>query len=415
MEFSSRLSRRDLTKQSAIIAGAAIALGGVRPGVFAQEATPADGGGEGGPGLPPLPEGATVVAQGLFNPRGLFMTEDGTLYISEVGVGGDEVLSGPPPGSEEGEGEATPVEGGAEEATPVEEAPPSTRGYTGQISVVAPDGTQSVLVDGLASYSDLVGPGGITGFDGDIYFTIGGSAPLMGLERLDGEGWVLRVNLETGEVEQVADIGQFEIDNNPDGTDVNPNLYDMVATDDGGLYVNDAGGNVIYNVDPVSGEFSPVAILPLEGGFPEPSTDPAAGERQVVPTGLAKGPDGTIYASLLGEAWPADAPSIVTVAADGTIGTYAKGLQVIVDIAFGPDGNLYATSLTTDFATFAPGEILRINADGTAETVVPGVFMPHGIAFDAEGNLYVAVYTMMSGPGAPAGQVIRIDGVATPA
>jgi hypothetical protein len=134
-----------------------------------------------------------------------------------------------------------------------------------------------------------------------------------------------------------------------------------------------------------------------------------------VPTGSAKGPDGTIYVSLLGEGWPADAPSIVSVAADGTLGTYAKGLQVIVDIAFGPDGNLYATSLTTDFATFAPGEILRINADGTSETVVPGVFMPHGIAFDADGNLYVAVYTMMSGPGMPAGQVVRIDGVAAPA
>lgn len=38
--------------------------------------------------------------------------------------------------------------------------------------------------------------------------------------------------------------------------------------------------------------------------------------------------------------------------------------------------------------------------------------MPHGLAFDADGNLYVAINSLVSGPGMPAGQVIRIDGVA---
>jgi hypothetical protein len=38
--------------------------------------------------------------------------------------------------------------------------------------------------------------------------------------------------------------------------------------------------------------------------------------------------------------------------------------------------------------------------------------MPHGVAFDAEGNLYVAINSLMSGPDMPAGQIIRIDGVA---
>jgi hypothetical protein len=411
VHFDSKVTRRDVTKTSVAIAGAALAAGTLGAKVYAQEATPATPAEGGAPGLPPLPEGATVVAQGLFNPRGLYMSESGTLYIAEVGVGGDEVLTGPAPGEAE---EATPVDGA--EATPVEEAgPPSTRGYTGQITAVAPDGTQTVIAEGLASYSDLVGPSGVAEFDGSIYFTVGGSAPAIGLERLDGEGWVGRVNIESGELEWVADLGQYEIDNNPDGTDVNPNLFDIVVTDDAGLYVNDAGGNVIYNVDPVSGEFAPVAILPLQGGLPEASTDPAAAERQVVPTGLAKGDDGTIYASFLGEFWPADAPSIVTVASDGTLGVFAKGLQALVDITTGPDGNLYATVLTTDFENFGPGQILRVNADGTTEVVVDGVFMPQGIAFDPDGNLYIVIFAMMSGPGAPAGQVIRIDGIATPA
>lgn len=340
------------------------------------------------------------------------MAEDGTLYIAEVGVGGDEVLSGTvPPGEEE----ATPVTDDIAEATPVEEAgPPSTRGFTGQISMVAPDGTQSVYVEGLASYSDGSGPSGIEVLDGQVYFSVGAMAPAIGLEPLEGEGWVGRVT-DTGEVEWVANIGEYEVANNPDGTDVNPNPYDLVATDEGGLYVNDAGGNVIYNVDPATGEFEPVAILPLQGGLPEPSTDPAAAERQLVPTGLAKGDDGTIYACFLGEFWPADAASIVTVDPDGNLGTYATGLQALVDITVGPDGNLYASVLTTDFENFGPGQVIRVNEDGTSEVVVDGVFMPQGIAFDADGNLYIAVYTLLSGPDAPAGQVIRIDGVAAAA
>ena len=47
--------------------------------------------------------------------------------------------------------------------------------------------------------------------------------------------------------------------------------------------------------------------------------------------------------------------------------------------------------------------------------MLDGVMMPHGIAFDADGNLYVAINSLMSGPDMAAGQVIRIDGVATSA
>jgi hypothetical protein len=62
------------------------------------------------------------------------------------------------------------------------------------------------------------------------------------------------------------------------------------------------------------------------------------------------------------------------------------------------------------------GSVYRVNtADGTAEPVVQGLMMPHGIAFDGDGNLYVTVYTLVSGPGMPAGVVARIDGIAAPA
>ena len=47
-----------------------------------------------------------MVAEGLWNPRFLAFGDDGTLYITENGVGGDEVIGQPESGT--GELEATP-------------------------------------------------------------------------------------------------------------------------------------------------------------------------------------------------------------------------------------------------------------------------------------------------------------------
>ena len=78
----------------------------------------------------------------------------------------------------------------------------------------------------------------------------------------DGTGEVSVVDLATGEAAQVAELGSFELENNPDGTDVNPNLYGMDLGADGLLYVNDAGGNTLYSVDPATGEFALVGVVP---------------------------------------------------------------------------------------------------------------------------------------------------------
>jgi hypothetical protein len=349
----------------------------------------------------------------LLSPRNLAWGDDGTLYITENGAGGDEVLNVPPPGEEAPA--ATPIteEEPPVEATPVEEGPPSTRGYTGQITAIAPDGTQSVVASGLASYSDGVGPVGITNLGGEIYFTIGGAAVGIGIDPLPEENTVNHLLLDTGDVELVAEIGPYEEENNPDGTDVNPNLYDLVALSDGTLVVNDAGGNVVYTVDPATGDFSPLTILPLQEDLPDASADPAGVDRQVVPTGLATNADNDVFVSLLGEFWPADAPSILSVAPDGTVASVATGLQTIVDITVGPDGHMYASSLSANLAGEMgpdPGSVIRVLEDGTVEPVVEGLFFPHGIIFDDEGNLYVSVYALIPG----AGVVARFDGIAVP-
>lgn len=413
--FDASVSRRDFGKAAIAVTAAAAAPAVVLKAVAAQDATPV--GDEGGMmGLPPLPEGATVVAEGLFNPRFLAFGDDGTLYITENGVGGDEMLAGP---GGTNEGDATPAGEGAS-ATPVEEpqGPPSTRGYTGQISAVAPDGTQSVLASGLASYSDGVGPVGIALGAGAVYFTIGGVAVGAGMPPLPEENTVNKLDLATGEVTVISELGPYEEANNPDGSDVNPNLYEMAVTADGALLVTDAGGNTVYSVNSETGEFALLGVVPnFEAltGAPMPAE---AGSGQPVPTSITVADDGTIYVGLLSEMWPEGTPTVLSMnAADGTFEPVGGPLLFNVGLTAGPDGWIYASELfgmVEGSDQPGPGRVVRMNpADGTVETVVEGIMMPHGTAFDAEGNLYVAINTLMSGPGMPAGQVIRIDGVAS--
>lgn len=90
--FDESMSRRSFAKSAAGVS-AGIALGvPASAAVMAQDATPVA---EEGLGLPPLPEGATVVAEELWNPRFLAFGDDGTLYITENGIGGDEIVGQP--------------------------------------------------------------------------------------------------------------------------------------------------------------------------------------------------------------------------------------------------------------------------------------------------------------------------------
>ena len=379
----------------------------------AQEASP-----EAGPGGPPLPAGCGVLASGLVTPRFVAVADDGTVYVTEAGIGGDEAFEDPLAAPPE-DAPATPL---AEQEA--EAAPQQTRGFTGQVSAIAPDGTVSVLATGFASYSGGVGPGGITiGPDGMLYIVVGGSAIIAGLEPLQGENTVFRIDPATGETTAVAELGSYEVENNPDGTDVNPNLYGLALGGDGMLYASDAGGNIIYQVDPETGDFSHFAVVPAldapvevgDEASPVAEGDPAAaGARQPVPTGLAVDADGALNVVLLSEFWPPDAASVLTVGEDGAFTGVANGLFFAVALTAGPDSALYVTQIFASFEGEAPGpgNVLRILEDGTTEVAVDGLALPHGAAFDAEGNLYVTAGSIFTGPEGPPGQVLRCVGVA---
>ena len=91
---------------------------------------------------------------------------------------------------------------------------------------------------------------------------------------------------------------------------------------------------------------------------------------------------------------------------------FADGRSFVTGLASGPDGNLYLSQLMDNPEGAPVGTIFRILPDQTVEPVVEGLVMPLGIVFDGDGNLYVTVNSIISGPDAPLGQVLRFDGIA---
>ena len=433
------MGRSDVTRLVAILSLLlALALGAGN--AAAQDGTPTGDG-------PPLPEGCEVVADGLLNPRQLAIAADGTLFVTEAGVGGDEELAPPAeepvveeevaelvgsPAAEAIVEAATPTADDEDEATPAadeaaeggpegEGFPPVTRGDSGQVTMVTPDGTQSVVASGLPSYSLGVGPAGIVLADGQLWVANGGFASIVGVDPLPNENGIVQIDPETGDVTPIADLGAYELENNPDGTDVNPNLYGMDLGADGQLYVADAGGNTVYRVDPATGEFALLGVIPE---LPLPAEQDAAADAtpeadaptslHAVPTGVDVGADGNVYVGLLGAEVPG-AARVQIAQADGTFVDAATGLTAVVGVALGPDGELYASQISTNFAEEEPGDVVRVAEDGDHEVVVEGLAVPNGIAFDQDGNLYVVVNSVAFGPGEPQGQVLRCEGVAAAA
>lgn len=377
--------------------GAVLGLLASGTAIAAQDATPAAA-----PGAAPgLPAGCSVVASGLLDPRYIAVGDDGTMYVSEAGTGGDEAVLPPDAG-------ATPV------ANP-SEGPAETRGFSGQVTQIAPDGTQSVLATGLPSYSmgmgETTGPAGIAvAPDGAVILAVGGAGPATAyIEALPNENGVVSIDPATGEVTLLADIGAYERANNPQPAAVDSNLYDVAVGDDGTIYVNDAGGNATYTVPAGGGEPTVLAVhpeLPLPEGMEAP---PGVTGLDPVPTGIAAIDGAVLVGYLSGAPFPPGAAKIVNVGLDGAISDVATGLTMVVDVATGPDGQLYATQISSDFLSQppAPGSVVRVLGDGTQEVVVEGLMFPNGIAFDQDGNLLVAAGTVGGN-----GQVLRCEGIA---
>ena len=296
-------------------------------------------------------------------------------------------------------------------------APITTHGETGRVSKVTPDGTQSVVVDGLSSYnfgSEVVGPADVVAADdGTLYVSIGGPGPA--LAQLIPAGTAAKVVSvdSTGTVTVLADLGEAERSQNPDPNAIDSDVGGLAIGTDGLLYVADSGGNDIYTIDPATGETNLLAVipgLPAADGAPNPARGGAA-EVDPVPTDVVADPNGGVFVGLLPGAalWgtPGSA-KVIHVDPDGTITDAATDLNTVVGVALDANSSLYASQLSANLLAQPPepGSVALAN-DAAPEDVVVGLPGPYGIAFGPDGSLYVAIYA--SAPsGTPAqGQVLK--------
>jgi sugar lactone lactonase YvrE len=118
-----------------------------------------------------------------------------------------------------------------------------------------------------------------------------------------------------------------------------------------------------------------------------------------VPNSVTFGPDGAVYAGqLTGAPFPSGAASVFRLSPDGTLTPFATGFTSIIDIAFGPNGDLYVLQIF-------PGNLIRITPDGSRSVVWSGLAFPGGVAIGPDGAIYVTNLSVSPG----GGQVLRIQ------
>jgi DNA-binding beta-propeller fold protein YncE len=215
---------------------------------------------------------------------------------------------------------------------------------------------------GLSSPKDLtLGP------DGSLYVATGANS-------------VLRYNASTG-----ALIGTFVAA----GSGGFNNPYGLAFGPDGNLYVSSRGtSNAILSYNGTTGAFINAFVPTGSGGLNSPAgiTFGADGNLYVVSNGSSsvlryQGPSGPSPGSPL----PSSGQTGATFVAAGS-----GGLAGPADLIFGPDGNLYVSSQSTDQA------VLKFDGNSgnfISTYVTPGeggLATPRGLAFDQDGRLYVA-------------------------
>ena len=329
----------------------------------------------------------TVVMSGLDNPRGLAFAPNGALYVTEAGRGG----AGPCPANGAGElrcygpsGAITRLWKGQQE-----------RVVVGLPSHALPDGTSA----GGPNDISFQGTGG-------AYVTLGlGGGPLFqDAYGAAGElmGTIIHV-AASGQWRLVADVASHEFAANPVGPpDSNP--FGILA-EPGGRYVADAGANALFHVAP-NGRVATVAVFP---GVPHPNFPPGPPLAEAVPTTVARGPDGALYVGqLTGFPFAAGVASVYRVVPGQAPAVHCTGFTTILDIAFGPEGEMYVVenaqgSVLPPFPANT-GRLLRVEDDCSRSVVLAPLDRPSSVVVGPDGAIYVTNH----GTSAGTGEVLKI-------
>lgn len=336
----------------------------------------------------------TVLASGLNNPRGMTFGPDGQLYIAQAGRGGNGTCI---------------LSGGQSQVC---------YGPTSAIARLnTTTGATEVLIDNLPSLAQQPSGNEGTGLQ-DLYFDQSGQLfGIIGLGTnpdvrdntlgVSAFGQAIAINLTgTPSWSPVADLADFERDNNPDGGGVDSNPYSLVVQN-GVIYATDAGGNSLLRVDG-NGAITAIAAFPVRSVTPPPFIPnlPNPFPMQAVPTGMAIGPDNQLYiGQLTGFPFPVGGANVYRF--NGTnLEEFATGFTNIIDLAFAPDGSLYVLEYASNFlAGDFSGQLWRIAPNGTRQSILDeGLSFPTGLAIGDDGAIYVANQGFVGGQG----QILKI-------
>lgn len=340
-----------------------------------------------GPAAALSPGDGELVMEKLANPRGLGWGPEGALYVAEAGRGGP-AMPGP---------------------CSLSFGQVMCYGATGAVSRLW-NGAQERVIGDLPSYAQVnsgraEGPNGISLHGlGGAYVTIGLEANPAVIRARDTTwsrfGRLVRLApsaLSPGngrshagsDWEFVADLGQYEVDVNPDCGDIDSNPFGVLA-EPSGVIVADAGANAVVRRE-ANGDLSTFAVFSNNTTIPGPGC-PAAATRDFVPTSITKGPDGAYYIGHLnGLPILAGSSSVWRMEAGGVPQVYRTGFTWIIGVAFDPSGNLYVLQHSDGPTTNSGGSLVRVTPDGTHTTVVSGIPRPGGLAVDDAGAVYVSM------------------------
>lgn len=351
----------------------------------------------------------TTVAGGLDNPRGFTFGPDNALYVTEAGTGGppsDRCVSSPSqPGASlcyGSTGAVTRIQNGISE-----------RVVTGLPSI------------GLENGNGSYGPHDIVFDSTDKAYVLTGFATSPTSGDASVRDTILRDN-DIGQVlaidgllegrpswKGIADLVEFELVNDPDGTGLISNPYSFVLQDDKTAFVVESGANDVLKVNLDTGK------VDLETVFSERVvTNPLSGNdaiMQSVPTAIVQGPDGAYYVSeLTGVPYPENEARIYRFDPGEEPEVFADGFTQLIDLAFDSGGNLYALEYATE-SLFSPyaggilergGSLIRVTPDGTRTTILgEGLVSPNSILIDQNDAIYISNY----GTFAERGEIIKLN------
>ena len=200
--------------------------------------------------------GGTVIVDGLNGPQGVLAIDDGSIWVIDVGLGGDREVE----------------VGGLDPNT--NEIIRATYGNTARVIRVTLGG-QPQLVATLPSIflgSDIVGGARLALLNNEMYATAGVWQGVASEEALPDTAAVLRIL--QGSVLEVFPLWRLEKEQNPDGYVLESHPYGLAAGPDGLLYVAEAGANTLVRVDVVNRTAEVVAVFE---GIPGPLPNPYRG------------------------------------------------------------------------------------------------------------------------------------------